>query len=137
MEKNEQDIHDRIYKFVLTVLNEVKKVPRTTENIVLIKQVIRSAGSIGANAAEADGAESKKEFIHKFTIAKKEAKETWYWLSIIKDYNQQIKDKFMNLLDENQQIIAIISKIIINSKNSFLFYLAFSIYNLALNIYGN
>ena len=127
MEKNKQDIHDRIYKFVLTVLNEVKKVPRTTENIVLIKQVIRSAGSIGANAAETDGAESKQEFIHKFTIAKKEAKETWYWLSIIKDYNQQIKDKFMNLLDENQQIIAIISKIIINSKNSFLFYLAFII----------
>jgi len=127
VEKNKQDIHDRIYKFVLTVLNEVKKVPRTTENIVLIKQVIRSAGSIGANAAETDGAESKQEFIHKFTIAKKEAKETWYWLSIIKDYNQQIKDKFMNLLDENQQIIAIISKIIINSKNSFLFYLAFII----------
>ena len=75
MEKNKQDIHDRIYKFVLTVLNEVKKVPRTTENIVLIKQVIRSAGSIGANAAETDGAESKQEFIHKFTIAKKEAKE--------------------------------------------------------------
>lgn len=73
-----RDIHKRIYRFVLSTLKVLTKVPRTPENIVLIRQVVRSAGSIGANASEADGAETKKEFIHRFTISKKEAKETLY-----------------------------------------------------------
>lgn len=113
--EEKHEIHNRIYQFVLQVLNILKYLPRTPENLVLIKQVVRSAGSVGANASEADGAESRKEFIHKFTISKKEAKETCYWLSLISDHNQQLKDKFITLIDENRQIIAIISKIIINA----------------------
>ncbi len=116
MLNTKRDIHDRIYKFVLRVLHAIRQLPRTSENNVLIRQVVRSAGSIGANAAEADGAESKKEFIQQFTISKKEAKETHYWLSLISDHNYSIKSRFRLLLDENQQIIAIISKIILNAK---------------------
>jgi len=116
MINTKKEIHERIYKFVLRVLQSVKLLPRTIENSVLIKQVVRSACSIGANAAEADGAESKKEFIQQFTISKKEAKETFYWLSLISDHNFSIKSRFRLLLDENQQLILIISKIIINAK---------------------
>jgi four helix bundle protein len=116
MLNTKRDIHERIYKFVLRVLQAVRVLSRTTENNVLIKQVVRSAGSIGANAAEADGAESKIEFIQQFTIAKKEAKETLYWLSLIADHNASIKSRFRLLLDENQQLIAVISKIILNAK---------------------
>lgn len=111
-----REIHDRIYKFVLQVLQKVKLIQKTTENLVLIKQVIRSSSSIGANALEADGSESKKEFIHRFTISKKEAKETFYWLSLLSDHNPYIKENFASLLDENNQLILIISKIIINAK---------------------
>lgn len=111
-----KDIYDRIYKFVLQVLNLLKIVSKSTENIVLIKQVVRSAGSIGANASEADGAETKREFIHKLTISKKEAKETLYWLSLISDHNQSLKSNFLPLLEENNEIVAIISKIIINAQ---------------------
>ncbi|MBI4059023.1 four helix bundle protein [Candidatus Microgenomates bacterium] len=113
-----RDIHNRIYKFVLGVLQIVKFVPNTPENLVMIRQVIRSSGSIGANASEADGAESKKEFIHRFTISKKEAKETHYWLSLLSDHNLSLKTRFEPVLDENQQIIAIISKIVINAKKN-------------------
>jgi four helix bundle protein len=60
MERKKKDIHDRIYKFVLRVLSASKQIPRTPENVVVIRQVVRSAGSIGANAAEADGAGTKK-----------------------------------------------------------------------------
>lgn len=116
MLNKKHEIHDRIYKFVLRVLASVRVLPRTPENSILIKQIVRSSGSIGANAAEADGAESKKEFIQQFTIAKKEAKETHYWLSLIADHNSSIKSRFKLLLDENQQIILIISKIILNAK---------------------
>lgn len=113
--ENKHEIHRRIYQFVLLVLSVLKFVPRTLENSVLVKQVVRSAGSIGANSTEADGAESRKEFIYKFTIAKKEAKETWYWLSLISDHNPQLHDKILPLLEENRQITAIVSKIILNA----------------------
>jgi four helix bundle protein len=116
METQKKDIHDRIYRFVLRVLDRLKTVPRSPENLVLIKQVVRSSGSIGANATEADGAESKKEFIHRFTISKKEAKETFNWLSLISDHNINLKGIFAPLLKENSEITAIISKIIVNSK---------------------
>lgn len=88
-----RDIHDRIYKFVLDVLKIVKFVPNTPENLVMVRQVVRSSGSIGANASEADGAESKKEFVHRFTISKKEAKETYYWLSLLADHNLRLKSR--------------------------------------------
>jgi len=111
-----RDIHDRIYKFVLSILGVIKIIPKTLENQVLVKQLVRSATSIGANASEADGAESKKEFIHRFTISKKEAKETFYWLSLLSDHNPTIKSRISSLLSENKELIAIISKIIINAK---------------------
>lgn len=117
--ENKKEIHTRIYKFVLSALQAVKLIPRTTENLVLIKQVVRSASSIGANAQEADGAESRKEFIQQFTIAKKESKETLYWLNLIADYNINLKSHFQSVLNENQQIILILSKIVVNAlKNS-------------------
>ena len=113
-----KDIHDRIYKFVIKVLEEINKLPATPENLILRKQCARSVTSTGANAVEADGAESKRDFIHKFTISKKESKETLYWLNVISDHNSQSKLKFLSLIKENQEIIAIISKIIINSKKN-------------------
>lgn len=116
MRTKKKDIYDRIYKFVLRVLKLLRVVSRNSENLILIRQVVRSAGSIGANAEEADGAETKKEFVHKLTISKKEAKETRYWLSLISDYNPLLKSKFTPVLRENDEIIAIISKIIINAK---------------------
>ena len=118
MMQNKREIHDRIYKFALQVLQSIKLISKTTENLVLIKQVIRSATSVGANALEADGSESKKEFIHRFTISKKEAKETYYWLSLISDHNPEIKSKLESLIDENKQLVLIISKIIINAKKN-------------------
>lgn len=111
-----RDIHDRIYRFVLGVLGIIKIIPKTTENLTLIRQLARSVTSIGANALEADGSETKKEFIHRLTIAKKEAKESFYWLSLISDHSPQLKKQTEAYLKENNELILIISKIIINAK---------------------
>ena len=116
MTEKRREIHGRIYKFVLAILNSVKIISKASENIILVKQLVRSAAAIGANALEADGSETKKEFIHRFTISKKEAKETHYWLSLISDHNPSIKAKLSPLLDESRQLVLIISKIIINTK---------------------
>jgi four helix bundle protein len=116
MVKKKRDIYDRVYKFVLEVLEAVKIIPKTPENLVLIKQVVKSSTSIGANVIEADGAETKKEFIYKYSISKREAKETHYWLSLISDHNPKLKERFKPLVVECGEIIAIVSTIIINAK---------------------
>ena len=116
MVREKREIYSRIYSFVLEVLNFVKNVPRTTENLVLIRQLVRSASSIGANAEEADASETKKEFIYRFTVSKKEAKETLYWIRLLSDHNPKLEKQAVVLLEENEQLIAIISKIVINTK---------------------
>ena len=68
----EKDIHERIYQFVIRVINLTKVLPKNPQNDVVIYQLVKSATSMGANDQEADGAESKKDFIAKYSIVKKE-----------------------------------------------------------------
>jgi four helix bundle protein len=77
------DLEDRTLRFAINVRKYVKKLPRTVSNIEDGKQVIRSSGSIGANYIEANEALSKKDFIHRIKISRKEAKESSYWLKIV------------------------------------------------------
>ncbi len=82
----DKDIHKRIYYFILNCFREViKKIPKTVENIPIIQQLTSSLTSMGANDQEADAAATKKDFIAKYTIVRKETKETKYWLSFVKD----------------------------------------------------
>ena len=118
MEQNgkPQDIHERIYNFVIRVLNLVKKLPKTPENLVLINQITRSATSVGANDQEADGTDSRKDFISKYVIVRKEAKETNYWLRVIGDTNLSFKPRMKDLMQENKEIVKIVSTIIAKTK---------------------
>ena len=77
------DLEDRTLKFAIQVRKFLRKLPKTVSNIEDGKQVIRSSGSIGANYIEANEALSKKDFIHRVKISRKEAKETSYLLKII------------------------------------------------------
>ncbi len=95
-----------------------KFVEKSYENTVLVKQVIRSATSIGANIEEALGSNSKKEFIHSMNIAKKEARETIYWLKLIADVNPSLQKRLQDLLKENQEIIMMLTKIVKTSNTS-------------------
>jgi len=110
------DIHERIYKFVIRVIALVKVLPKTPENVILIKQVTRSSTSMGANDQEADGTDSKKDFIAKYAIVRKEGKETMYWLRLISDTNSHISPRMKDLQQEAKEIVKIVSAIIINTK---------------------
>ena len=113
----EKDIHIRIRRFVTTCfVNVVRRIPKVPENIPIIQQVSASLTSVGANDQEADAANSNKDFILKCTIVKKEVKETKYWLTLIRDtaiLDKIILDPYIN---ESQEILLIVSKIIQNSK---------------------
>ena len=114
--KEYQDIHDRIYKFVIRVLKLIKELPRSPENTVIIFQITKSVTSMGANDQEADGTDSKKDFVAKYSIVRKEGKETNYWLRLIADTNPEFKERMQDLMQEGKEIVKIVSTIMLNAK---------------------
>lgn len=76
------DLGDRTLEFAARVRAFVKKLPKTLANIEDSKQVINSSGSVGANYIEANEALSKKDFVMRIKICRKEAKETGYWMRL-------------------------------------------------------
>jgi four helix bundle protein len=77
------DLEDRTREFAQNVRDFVRKIPRNIQNAQDGKQLIRSSGSIGANYIEANEALSRKDFIFRIKISRKESKESVYWLSLI------------------------------------------------------
>jgi four helix bundle protein len=80
---NRYDLEDRTYEFARAVRQFVKKLPRTICNIEDVKQLVRSSGSVGANYIEANEALSQKDFRMRIRIARKESKESRYWLRLL------------------------------------------------------
>jgi four helix bundle protein len=77
------DLEDRTFSFAKKVRAFVKKLSKTTANIEDGKQVIKASGSVGSNYIEANEALSKKDFIMRIKICRKEAKESRYWLKLM------------------------------------------------------
>jgi len=114
----EFDIHKRIYSFVLSVLKFLRKLPRSQENLVIVGQVARSVTSVGVNDQEADGVSTKKEFIHCYTVVRRELKETVYWLKLIGDLNPGLISQVNKLINEGEELIKIVSQIINNARKA-------------------
>ncbi|MCK9244409.1 MAG: four helix bundle protein [Candidatus Marinimicrobia bacterium] len=114
------DLEERTYNFAKDIRSWVKNLPKSLINIDDMKQLIRSSGSIGANYIEANEALSKKDFIMRMRISRKESKETSYWIKLILDTIQEAElDKEGNrLLDESIQLTKICSSIIEKSLKS-------------------
>jgi four helix bundle protein len=112
---NKFDLEERTLEFSKRVVRMCNELPKNTINLELIKQIVRSAGSIGANYREANEALGKKDFIHRLRISRKEAKETSYWLEIIVENNPKIEGRMKFLLQEAIELRSILSKIIVNS----------------------
>ena len=112
------DIYDRCFAFAGKVNQTLQHLPKNPFINEYIKQLIRSSGSIGANLTEADGAISKKDFINKLCISRKEAKESIHWLKLILSASTQDNTTLENLIQENIEITLILSKIIQNTQNN-------------------
>lgn len=107
----------KTYNFSLEITKLYVELKDTKSEYVLSKQLLRSATSIGANSEEAVGGSSKKDFIAKFQIAYKEARETKYWLQLLRDSNFIDNDKSQVLLNDTDEILRILSSILSTSKN--------------------
>jgi len=82
-DKKRYDLEERTAQFGEAIIEFVKTLPLDPVNSPLISQVVRAGTSVGANYMEADGTESNKDFRHRISICKKEAKETKHWLRMI------------------------------------------------------
>lgn len=112
------NIYARIFNFIVSVLKILDKLPKSYSNQVIIGQLTRSVTSMGANSEEADGTNSKKDFIHCFTTVRKEGKETVYWLKLIEKLNPKHSEETLTIANEGLEIVAIISTIIKNTINN-------------------
>ena len=117
-EGKENIIVKKSYDFALSIISLYKKLIDKKE-YVLSKQILRSGTSIGANVHEAIAGESKKDFIHKLGIAVKEARETSYWLNLLKDSTYLSIAKFAILNTNCEELIRILNSIILTTKQKY------------------
>ncbi len=82
-EKKPYDLEERTARFGEAIIAFAKSVPQNVVTLPLIGQLVRASTSVGANYCEADDAVSKKDFRHRISICKKEARESKYWLRMI------------------------------------------------------
>ncbi|MEA1986515.1 MAG: four helix bundle protein [Candidatus Marinimicrobia bacterium] len=117
--KRKFDLQDRLIDFSVRIIKLSEKLSKSTKGKHISNQILRSGTSSAANYAEAQSAESRKDFIHKLKISLKELRETEVWIKII------IKSEFFNssllesLLKENDELISILFKSIDTAKKKY------------------
>ncbi len=115
--KKVYDLEERTFLFAKNVCLFCKKLPRTISNIEYVSQLIRASGSAGSNYIEANEALSKKDFVYRVKICRKEAKESAYWLRLIKETNpNEFANEALALINEANELKKIFSSIIEKSK---------------------
>ena len=109
-------IRTKSYQFAVRVVNLYKLLVGDRKEFVLSKQLLRSGTSIGANVREAEHAESKADFIHKLSIALKEANETEYWLDLLKETSYLNNSEYISIQIDIKEILKLLTSIIKTSK---------------------
>ena len=110
------DIRERTLKFSVSIIQLVSLLPKNAAGFAIANQLIRSGTSIGANIEEAQDAASRKDFIRGLVISLKEARETEYWLRVIKDAELISGSKLDEGLQEVNELIKILTTIVKKSK---------------------
>ena len=116
--KTDNVIQKKSYAFSLKIIELYKNMVFKKKEYVLSKQILRCGTSIGANIEEGIGGQSKPDFIAKMSIAYKEARETNYWLRLLKDSEFIESEKFNSLHPDVVEIQSILAKILITAKKN-------------------
>jgi four helix bundle protein len=106
------DLEERTYKFTREIIAFVNACPKTMVNSELIRQLIRSSRSVGANYIEAREALSKKDFAMRVKICRKEVKESAYWLRLLEVRDDGVDKKRQALIAESTELLRIFASIV-------------------------
>lgn len=117
--KGATDIRGRSHRYSLRAIKLYQALQQAKDGAgwVLGKQYLRAATSIGANVEEAQAGGSRADFIHKYGIAQKEARESLYWLSLLTESEIIPIRRLRPLMEETEELYAVITGIILSAKN--------------------
>jgi len=110
------DIVDRTFEFALQIVALTPLLRQSDEGRVIGKQLLRSGTSVGANVEEAESASSKDDFIYRMNVALREARETHYWLRLIKGSGLAKADQLDGLIAEADELRRILGAIVSSSR---------------------
>ena len=113
-------IKDKSFDFAIRIIKLYQYLCIEKKEFILSKQLLRSGTSIGAMVREAEHAESKNDFIHKFAIAQKEANESIYWLELLKATDYLNDKEFENINSDAIAILKLITSILKTTKNQLI-----------------
>ena len=116
--KAENLIQEKSYAFAIRVVKLYRHLSESKKEFVLSKQLLRSGTAIGANIEESIGGQSRADFLSKISIAYKEARETLYWLRLLKDTGFLVPAEFDSIFPDAAELCRILSKIITTTKDN-------------------
>jgi four helix bundle protein len=114
--KTENIVKEKSYAFALRIIKAYRFLSSEQREFVLSKQMLRSGTAIGALIREAEYGQSIPDFVHKLSIALKEANETLYWLMLLKDSGYIDERSFSSIEPECIELIKLLTSIINSSK---------------------
>ena len=111
-------IQTKSYAFAIRIVNAYKFLTNDQEGYILSKQMLRSGTAIGALVAEAHHAQSSADFLNKMNVALKEANETFYWLSLLRDTDYLSEQIYKSISIDCKELIALLVSIVKSVKSS-------------------
>ncbi len=110
--KEGNPVRDKSYAFALRIVNTGRYLTEQKHEYVLSKQLLRAGTSIGANVEEAVGGQSDKDFLSKMAIAYKEARETHYWIRLLRDSDYLTPAQADSLLTDADEMLRLLGSIL-------------------------
>jgi len=118
--RSQSIVRDKSFRFAVEIVDHIRRQQKDHINLVLTRQLLRSGTSIGANVEEALGGHSSKDFVAKLVIAAKEARETGYWLRLIRETQPHNQQELADLLRECDGLLRMLNSIILTMRRKLL-----------------
>jgi four helix bundle protein len=115
-QRSQSIVQEKSFRFAVQVVGYIRRQQKDQVNLVLARQLLRSGTSIGANVEEGLGGQSSKDFISKLAIAAKEARETGYWLRLIRETQPHNHPELTSLLAECGELVKMLNSIILTTR---------------------
>lgn len=117
--KTENVIQAKSFAFAIRVVKAYQFLTNQNKEYVLSRQLLKSGTSVGANVEEAIGGQSRRDFVHKLSIAYKEARESLYWIRLLEATNYLEKPEAQSLMADAEELCKIIGSIQVSTKNNY------------------
>lgn len=118
MNEKQNPLKDKSFQFALKIVQLYKFLIEEKREYIMSKQLLRSGTSIGANIREGQNAQSKADFIHKFSISQKECDETLYWLELLHQSDFLEEKEFKAIHNDANELLKMLRSSILTTKQN-------------------